>query len=76
MRSSLTAVAHKLEATEHLANGEETEEFGSDDTTSSKLGGAEALDLLEEVLGRNRPALNRLDEVLVVRLEGGHGAVM
>lgn len=74
--SSLAAVADELEATNHLADGEETKALGEDDTASSELGSANVADLLEESLGRAQDGagLDGSEQVLVVGLEGGDGA--
>lgn len=72
---SLAAVANQLESANHLANGEEAEALGEDDTTSSDLDTAEIPGLVEEVLGglKEGPVLDGLQCVLVVGLEGRDG---
>lgn len=71
---NLAVVADELEAADNLADGEEAEALGEDDTTGNKLGSAEAADLLDNVLGRDGAALESRPEVLVGGLESGHGA--
>lgn len=74
------AVANNLEATDHLANSEETENLSEDDTGSKHLGAGNvpysAQDrrrlcgvgrLVEECAG----VAERLEERLIVALEGG-----
>ena len=75
---SLAAVANQLESANHLANGEEAEALGEDDTTSSDLDTVEIPGLVEEVLGglKEGPVLDGLQCVLVVGLEGRDGAVL
>lgn len=70
----LAAIADDLETTNHLADGEEAEALGEDDAAAGEVGGVEAADLLEEVLGHLevRAALNGAPEILVRGLEGGH----
>lgn len=72
---NLAVVANELEAAGNLADGEEAEALGEDDATGDELGGAQAADLLEDVLGRDGAALEPRPEVLVGGLESGHGAV-
>ena len=48
--TSLAVVANELEAANHLANGEETEALGSDDTASGELGRANVAGALEKAL--------------------------
>ena len=50
VRARLAVVADELEAADHLANGEEAEALGEDDTASGELGGVEVAGLLEEGL--------------------------
>lgn len=76
MVSGLATVADELEAANHLADGEETEEFGEDDAASDDLGSTDAADGLEESAGRDGAGADGLEDVLVVGLEGGDGAVM
>lgn len=76
MVSGLATVADELEAANHLADGEETEELGEDDTTSDELGSTNAADGLEESAGRDGAGADGLEDVLVVGLEGGDGAVI
>lgn len=72
---NLAVVADELEAADNLADGEEAEALGEDDTTGDELGSAEAADLLDDVLGRDGAALESRPEVLVGGLESGHGTV-
>lgn len=71
--ASLAVVADELEATNHLADGEETQALGGNDAASGELGGAEVADLVEEVLRRleDGAGLDGAPQVLVVGLEGG-----
>jgi hypothetical protein len=48
--TSLAVVANKLEAADHLTNGEEPEALGSDDTTGSELGRANVAGALKKAL--------------------------
>lgn len=75
VRSSLSAVANQLESANHLANGEETQALGEDDSTSNQLARSQAAGLLEKVLGRleDGAALDGLPQGLVEVLEGGNG---
>lgn len=75
VRSSLSAVANQLESANHLANGEETQALGEDDTTRNQLARSQATGLLEKVLGRleDGAALDGLPQGLVEVLEGGNG---
>lgn len=70
-------VANQLESADHLANGEEAEALGSDDSASDELGSAEISGLAEEVLGGldDGSVLDGLQQVLVGGLEGGDGAI-
>jgi hypothetical protein len=52
VRARVAVVAHDLEASDHLTNGEEAEALGEDDTAGGQLGGAEGSHLLEVSLGR------------------------
>lgn len=74
--SGLATVADELEAANHLADGEETEDLGEDDAASDELGSSDAADGLEESAGRDGAVADGLEEVLVVGLEGGDGAVI
>ena len=44
-------VAHKLEATQNLANGEETDEFCTDDANANHLRGTHVANGAEDVAG-------------------------
>lgn len=75
VRSSLAVVSDKLESANHLTDGEEAEGLGGDNTGGGDLGGVEISGLVEEVLGglEDGSALDGLQEVLVVGLEGSDG---
>jgi hypothetical protein len=76
VRGGLAVVANELHAANHLADGEETDALGEDDTAGGELGGAEVAGLVEEVLGgaEDSAVLDGSPEVLVVGLDGGDGA--
>lgn len=75
VRAGLAAVANELESANHLAHGEEAEALSGDDTTNGELSGADIPGLLDEGLGglEDGPVPNRVEQVLVVGLEGGDG---
>jgi hypothetical protein len=51
VRSSISAIANKLESANHLADGEETQALGRNNTTSYHLLGVDVPDLLEYASG-------------------------
>jgi hypothetical protein len=71
-------VADNLEAANHLADGEETDAFGGNDTAGNKLRVAEVAGLLEQVLGslEDGAVLERPPEALVGVLESGDGTIV
>lgn len=70
-------VADELHSADDLANGEETEKLGSDNAARGELGSTNIPGLLDKVLAGldEGSSLDGLDDVLVVGLEGGYGAV-
>lgn len=76
VRAGLAVVADELHATDHLADGEETNTLGEDDAAGCELRGAEVASLVKEVLGgaEDGAVLDGFPEVLVVGLDGGDGA--
>ena len=74
--SSLATVTDELEAANYLSDSEETEKLSDNDATGDKLGSADVTDGLKESAGRDGAGAERLEEVLVVGLEGGDGAII
>lgn len=75
MRSGLAAVPDELEAADHLANGEEADELGGDDTCGGELGAGDVPDVVDNGLGGLEEAAGAEGgpDVLVEGLEGGDG---
>jgi len=78
---SLAAVADQVPTTDHLTNGEETNDLSSGDTGKGKLLGAGVADTGQEVLGRGEAdglegggVASDVDQRLEVGLESGHVA--
>ena len=77
MLSLLSSIAHQLESPDHLAYGEEAQNFGGDDTGSCQLLGAGVSNLMEDVcrsegVGRRggvREEIGRVSQCLENRLE-------
>lgn len=75
--SCLAVVPDDLEASNHLADGEEAQGFSEDDAGGGQLGGTEIAQVLDGGLGRGDGAgLEAAEDGLVVSLEGGDGAVV
>ena len=69
-------VADKLEAADHLADGEETKALSGDDAASGQLDRADTSGALEKGLGgADATGLDSLVEVLVEVLERGSRAL-
>lgn len=68
VRGSLAVVSDKLESANDLANSEESEQFGGNNTTGGHLSSTDISGALDELLRRleNRAVLDGLEEVLVV----------
>lgn len=82
MSTSIAPVTHKLEPANYLTNGEETEEFSSDDSSGGQLCRVNVSDLLEDVdwvcgaaaLGEERLGVaDAFNKSLEVCLEGRDG---
>lgn len=75
VRANLAVVSNELEAANNLANGEEAEGLGEDDTAGGKLGHADISYGVDEALGGSEDAAagNGLPEALVEGLEGSGG---
>ena len=71
----LTPVADNVQSSDDFTHGEETNHLSSRDADESEFLGGGVTDARQDVLGREKTARGVAgsgEEVLVVRLEGGH----